>query len=43
MICTSCMSREMQVYKIIIIYAFFIEFTDGIDDDGYTLHVELFF
>jgi hypothetical protein len=29
MMCTPCMSREMHVFKIIIIYAFFIEFIDN--------------
>jgi hypothetical protein len=42
------MSRELRVFKIIIIYAFFVEFIDNekleqddvIDvDDVYTLHV----
>jgi hypothetical protein len=26
MMCTPCMLRELHVFKIIIIYAFFIEF-----------------
>jgi hypothetical protein len=26
---TSCMSRELRVFKIIIIYVFFIEFIDN--------------
>jgi hypothetical protein len=48
MMCTSCMSRELRVFKIITVYAiFFVEFIDnekieegdGADDDVYTLHV----
>jgi hypothetical protein len=47
MMYTSCMVRELQVFKIIIIYNFFIEFIDnkkleecdGKNDDVYTLHV----
>jgi hypothetical protein len=41
------MSRELQMFKIIIIYIFFVEFIntrkieedDVTDDDVYTLHV----
>jgi hypothetical protein len=41
------MSRELRIFKIIIIYAIFIEFIDNkkleesdeADDDVYTLHV----
>jgi hypothetical protein len=41
------MSRELRVFKIIIIYAIFIEFIenekleegDGADEDVYTMHV----
>jgi hypothetical protein len=29
MMCTPYMSRELQVFKIIIIYVFFIEFIDN--------------
>jgi hypothetical protein len=29
MMCTLCISRELQVFKIIIIYVFFIEFIDN--------------
>jgi hypothetical protein len=44
LICTSCISKELWVFKIIIIYAFFIKFidnkklekSDGVDDDVYT-------
>jgi hypothetical protein len=47
MICTSCTSRELLVFKIIIIYIIFIEFIDnknleegdGVDDNVYTLDV----
>jgi hypothetical protein len=28
MMCTPCMSRELWVFKIIIIYVFYIEFID---------------
>jgi hypothetical protein len=46
MMCTPYMSKELRVFKIIIIYAFFIEFIDNkkleegdvTDDDVYTLH-----
>jgi hypothetical protein len=45
--CTPLMSRELQIFKIIIIYIIFIEFTDkekikqgdGADDNIYILHV----
>jgi hypothetical protein len=45
--CTPCRSRELRVFKIIIIYTFFVEFIDnkkieecdGANDDVYTLHV----
>jgi hypothetical protein len=47
MMCTSCMLRELQVFKIIIIYTFFIWFInnkkleEGDDADNYVyiLHV----
>jgi hypothetical protein len=47
MMCTPCMSRELKVFKIIIIYAIFVEFIDNkkleeydmVDDDMYTLLV----
>ncbi len=48
MMCTPDMLRELRVFKIIIIYAIFIEFIDkekkleegdGVDDDVYNLHV----
>jgi hypothetical protein len=47
MMCKRCMSRELRIFKIIIIYAFFIEFIDNkkleeddeADNDMYTLHV----
>jgi hypothetical protein len=29
MMCTPCMSRELRVFKIIIIYVFYIEFIDN--------------
>jgi hypothetical protein len=29
MMCTPCMSRELCVFKIIIIYAIFVEFIDN--------------
>jgi hypothetical protein len=29
MICASCMSRELWLFKIITIYAFFIKFIDN--------------
>jgi hypothetical protein len=29
MMCTSCISRQLWVFKIIIIYAFFVEFIDN--------------
>jgi hypothetical protein len=28
-ICISCMSRELQIFKIIIIYVIFLEFIDN--------------
>jgi hypothetical protein len=45
--CTRCILRELQVFKIIIIYAIFIEFIDnkkleednGADDDVYIMQV----
>jgi hypothetical protein len=46
--CTPCMLRELRIFKIIIIYIFFLEFIDnekqleegdGVDDDVYTMHV----
>jgi hypothetical protein len=46
--CTPYMSRELWVFKIVIIYVIFIEFIDNgkklekideTDDDVYTLHV----
>jgi hypothetical protein len=44
---TFCISRELRVFKIIIIYIFFIEFIDnekieevvGGDDDVYPLYI----
>jgi hypothetical protein len=47
MMCTPCISRELRVFKIIIIYAFFLEFIDnekieecdGAYDDVYTMYV----
>jgi hypothetical protein len=47
MMCTPCISIELWVFKIIIIYAIFLEFIDsekiekddGADDDVYTMHV----
>jgi hypothetical protein len=29
MMCTPCISRELLVFKIIIIYVFFVEFIDN--------------
>jgi hypothetical protein len=29
MMCTHCISRELQIFKIIIIYIFFIEFINN--------------
>jgi hypothetical protein len=47
MMCTSCMLKELGIFKIIIIYVIFLEFIDnkklenydGTDDVVYTLHV----
>jgi hypothetical protein len=47
MMCTLSMSRELWVFKIIIIYTIFIEFIDnkklekddGADNDVYTMYV----
>jgi hypothetical protein len=47
MMCTPCISKELWVFKIIIIYTIFVEFIDnenkleegdGADDNVYTLH-----
>jgi hypothetical protein len=32
--CTYCMLRELRVFKIIIIYVFFVEFIDNEKFDG---------
>jgi hypothetical protein len=50
MMCTTCMSGELHVFKIIIIYVFFIEFIETkkirekwwTDDDVYILHVKIY-
>jgi hypothetical protein len=47
MMCTPYMLRELQVFKIIIIYVFFVEFIDNkkleeydkADADVYIIHV----
>jgi hypothetical protein len=47
MMCTPCILRKLQVFKIIIIYAIFIKFIDnkkleednGADDDVYIMQV----
>jgi hypothetical protein len=46
MMCIPCMSRKLQIFKIIITYTFFIKFIDnekieeddGAHDDVYTMH-----
>jgi hypothetical protein len=48
MMCAPCVSRELRIFKIIIIYSFFVEFIyneikleegDWVDDDVYILYV----
>jgi hypothetical protein len=47
MMCAPCMSRELLVFKIIIIYIYFLEFIDNeklkkcdvTDDNVYTMYV----